>query len=393
MTVWIENPFDNLPREGSRPLRYWLMARAFAQRGHRVIYWTSSFSHTGKVPRRLPEVFVADGIEVHLVPTPPYKRNIGLKRILSHRAYAKAWRKLATHPEVARPEVLIVSTPPLATGNVARHLARQFGAKLVVDIQDAWPETFYRLLPRFIRGIAPILFAPQLRAVKKLLNAADLVTAVSARYVERARHLGKLGGRLFYHGIDLANWSTPPIRGSETDPLLVYIGGVGANYDLGTVLRALKWMPHTKLAIAGVGKQVPTLKAYAQKEGLAERVTFCGYLDEQALRALLRSAAVGIIPLAPSSWVGVPYKFADYAAAGLAVLSSLKGETQALLAKYAAGESYAAGSAASFKAAYERLLPHLEAARQGARRLAEAEFDAAKIYGEYVRTVEGRVAK
>ena len=36
MTVWIENPFDNLPREGSRPLRFWLMARAFVQAGVRV---------------------------------------------------------------------------------------------------------------------------------------------------------------------------------------------------------------------------------------------------------------------------------------------------------------------------------------------------------------------
>ena len=31
MTVWIVNPFDNLPPEGYRPQRYWLMSRAFAE--------------------------------------------------------------------------------------------------------------------------------------------------------------------------------------------------------------------------------------------------------------------------------------------------------------------------------------------------------------------------
>ena len=36
MTVWIENPFDNLPAEGFRPQRYWLMAEAFAKAGHDV---------------------------------------------------------------------------------------------------------------------------------------------------------------------------------------------------------------------------------------------------------------------------------------------------------------------------------------------------------------------
>ena len=52
MTVWIVNPFDNLPPEGYRPQRYWLMARAFARAGHRVTYWSSDFSHAHKAPRK-----------------------------------------------------------------------------------------------------------------------------------------------------------------------------------------------------------------------------------------------------------------------------------------------------------------------------------------------------
>ena len=39
MNVWIANPFDNLPPEGARPQRYWLMARAFARAGHAVTLW------------------------------------------------------------------------------------------------------------------------------------------------------------------------------------------------------------------------------------------------------------------------------------------------------------------------------------------------------------------
>ena len=37
MTVWIQNPFDNLPCEGYRKQRYWLMAEAFARAGHSVV--------------------------------------------------------------------------------------------------------------------------------------------------------------------------------------------------------------------------------------------------------------------------------------------------------------------------------------------------------------------
>ena len=48
MTVWIQNQFDNLPMEGYRKQRFWLMAEAFAAAGHRVAYWTSDFSHAKK---------------------------------------------------------------------------------------------------------------------------------------------------------------------------------------------------------------------------------------------------------------------------------------------------------------------------------------------------------
>ena len=48
MTVWIVNPFDNLPLEGFRPQRYWLMAEAFVEAGHNVVFWSSDFNHSTK---------------------------------------------------------------------------------------------------------------------------------------------------------------------------------------------------------------------------------------------------------------------------------------------------------------------------------------------------------
>jgi len=59
--IWIANPFDNLPPEGGRPQRYWLMARAFARAGHRVTLWTSDFSHARKAPRVLARGVSWDG--------------------------------------------------------------------------------------------------------------------------------------------------------------------------------------------------------------------------------------------------------------------------------------------------------------------------------------------
>ena len=67
MLVWIQNPFDNLPAEGYRKQRYWLMAEAFLRAGHRVVYWTSDFSHARKGKREEGRAGREEGIEVRLI--------------------------------------------------------------------------------------------------------------------------------------------------------------------------------------------------------------------------------------------------------------------------------------------------------------------------------------
>lgn len=373
-------------------MRYWLMAQAFSRAGWRVVYWTSSFSHTAKAFRQVPSIFEQQGIEVHLIPTRPYKRNISLARIISHSHYARLWQKLALEASLPRPDALIVSTPPLATGAVARHLARHFKAKLIVDVMDAWPETFYRLLPRFLRRMAPLLFARTLASVRADMTNADLVTAVSAPYLKRARCLGATDCRLFYHGISLAQ-PRPPMQSPETSRLaLVYIGGLGKTYDLETVLRALLLVPEATLDLAGAGCAEEQLKRFVQKNGLSGRVRFHGYLGCEELTRLLNTCSIGIIPMSADSFVGIPYKMADYSAASLALASSLEGECAELIREYAAGSTYTAGNPESLATALRSLLPRLDAACLASRRLAEEKFDAANIYSDYVAAVE-RVVK
>ena len=377
MTVWIENPFDNLPKEGSRPLRYWLMARAFVAAGHRVIYWSSDFSHTTKQLRKVPRNFTDEGIEVHLIPTLPYQKNVSLARICSHWLYAQAWKK-AAQAETHKPDVLIISAPPLATGPVAMELARQFFAKLVVDIMDAWPQTFERIVPRLL---APFLLARPKQIAHALYSAADLVTGVAERY----RTLTTNRFQHFYHGIELG----PVVeRSAGKVPRLVYIGNMGLTYQLEPILDALVKLPDVTLDFAGQGAQEERLKEKCRVLGLEGRVIFHGQLARAEMNALLRACDIGIVPMQGESCVGVPYKFADYAAAGLAILSSLEGESAELLGRYQAGLLYEAKDVDSFVTKANELIPQLRQMQEGARHLAEKEFDARQIYRDYVNTIE-----
>ena len=184
MLVWIVNPFDTLPAEGSRPLRFWLMAEAFVRAGHDVVYWTADFNHVTKKARTIggpprPE----SGIKVEMVHEPPYSRNVGLARLWAHWRWAKNWRRAA---ELApRPGLIVVSSPPLAIGSEVRRFAAKRGAKVVVDVMDAWPETFERVAPRWALW-------PLRRLARANYIGADAVTTVADNYASllpRDRHV------------------------------------------------------------------------------------------------------------------------------------------------------------------------------------------------------------
>ena len=91
MTVWIETPFDNLPAEGYRRMRYSLMQAAFVAAGHRAVVFASDFNHGTKAPRRIAEM----PPDVVLVPTIPYSVNVSLRRAFSHLVYARRFERLA----------------------------------------------------------------------------------------------------------------------------------------------------------------------------------------------------------------------------------------------------------------------------------------------------------
>ena len=378
MRVWIENPFDNLPCEGFRPQRYWLMSEAFARAGHDVTLWTSDFSHATKSHRSVSPLVAP--FRLKLVKTPPYRSNVSLARILSHRAYARRWLADARDDALTNgaPDVIVVSMPPLSTAGAALAMKREFGARVVVDVMDAWPETFHRLIPgplRFLGAPALLLLS---RMAKRAYREADLVTGVCDAYGKIALAAGAKSYTRFYHGICLPRNHMPT---RPPAPSLVYTGNFGRGYDLTTAIRAVKEMDGATLDVAGAGEREAEWRACAAD---SPRIRFHGYLTDDELGKLLDSASVGVIPLSDDTFVGLPYKLGDYAAHGLRMVSSLRGECAAFLSRHDAGAAYDAGDVASFKDAVAKAL----AAKPDFARMA-AELDATKIYDDYAKFVAG----
>lgn len=397
MNVWIVNPFDNLPMEGYRPMRFWLMSEAFRKAGHNVVYWTSDFSHANKKKRVL-DSGVEAPFDIKILETQPYFKNVSLRRLKSHRKLAKTFLEVAREAirdgRYKAPDLIIASSPPLGLVDASHTIASETGARVIVDIMDAWPETFERVVPRFL------LWPLRRKARRNYLRAAA-VTTVADNYVELARSYGfSKDIRRFYHGITKGDrplnpkgdcphppfpvpHSPHPLTG--TVPLrIVYAGNMGRSYDLVTAVEAVVELGAlATLDIAGKGEQEDALKELVQRKGI-KGVKFHGYLSESELGELLKTSDVGLIPMDPSSCVGIPYKMADYAKSSLAIVSSLGGESARLLNEYGAGVSYSFGESASLVQAVKSLLPRLAEMRKASSRMLDEQFDASKIYDSYV---------
>ena len=420
LTVWLVNPFDDIPGEDLPPLRYWTLARILAARGHDVTWWSGTWSHRRKAVRAVPLGIREDeGFSVRLVATPPYTKNVSIARLRSHREFGRTFERLANEAvasrQLERPDIIVASLPPLESPEAALRLARRMDATLVVDVQDLWPETFERLVPgpAFIRKpLTSLLFGGMHRRRRELLAAADGTSTATHTYADtvlrdaptdRPRHVCYVGAYLQeFAAPPRAIDPVPPAGGATTaaaatfEPIqCVYAGSLGTGQDLDALVAAARALSTAGtgavLHVAGTGPLEPMLRAAAAAQRGSCELQVHGLLPRGGYVKLLASCDVGLVLVKPESLVAVPNKAADYAAAGLALVNALPGELAGLIETHAAGVSYAAGDGGSLARASTDLAAdrrRLLALRAGARRLAAAAFDRESTYPAFVDWLE-----
>lgn len=366
MNIWIVNPFDDLPGEAGRPMRYWRLCRACVARGDAVTWWSSDFSHRLKSRRIFPSQATAmrhsEGFDIRLVHVPAYSRNVSFARWRNHRVFGQRWeadaRRAVESGAIARPDGIVVSLPPIETAHHAFRLRQEWGCPVVLDIQDAWPETFLRLFPgpdhlRHILG--RLCFASLFRQAREASLGADGISSTAQTYLMTAVARGAMvPTHLSCHGTDLDLEVGARLFPEEFDarrPLRVfYLGAMGRTYDLKTAIEAIARLRQDQqpisLHIAGQGPHEHRLRRLASALGVEAAdsegpgVFFNGFLQGDALAEEMSRVDVGLIPMDPASGVGVPNKLADYCCAGLPVLCCLIGETAVLLNTFHAGWTY-----------------------------------------------------
>lgn len=180
------------------------------------------------------------------------------------------------------------------------------------------------------------LHRPAYRAAsQRMLAAATLILARSESLLRRIEELGCDPAKLRLHrtGIPLAEI---PYREHSAPPdgawHCVQASRLIAKKGLATTLRAFahfsQSFPKAQLTLAGSGPLETELRETARALGLAERVHFAGFLDQQALRSLYGRAHLFLHPseLGPDGdQEGVPNSMLEAMASGLPVCATRHG--------------------------------------------------------------------
>lgn len=409
MRLWTIHLGEQLPTDTKpRLFRNGLLASAFAEAGHSVVQWAPTFSHLEKKFRCYGDksIQVSENLSVQLVESGSYKRNISIDRAVFHRSVARNFLRLAKMRE--KPDVIFVSLPTPEMCGAAIRLSRDSpNLKVIIDIQDLWPDVYLTALPKPVRALARPALRPLYDGVRRALESADALTAVSASYMDwatmaapnapSAREVFPLGYRPV---TPLPTEKLSPelrqiVKDMHTVALpLCYVGQFSHFYDLETVIEAARLLEagghdDFRLVLCGGGSDERRLRSLAA--GL-NSIHFTGWLDAAELASVMSASSMGIISYSTEAPQSLPNKPFEYMAYGLGLISNLRGELSMIIKKSGCGYSFDYADPGQLAEIVYQLCidrTRVNRARAASAALFKAEYDSDIIYPRMVRYVEG----
>lgn len=416
MRCWIITIGEPLPLPGNadRLLRSGIMAQMLHDRGHEVVWWTSTFDHTRKVHRfpRATTVEVHDRLTIRLLHGCSYNSNVSWSRFVNHRQIGQAF---ARESELSpRPDVILCSLPTLELAQAASAYGRRHNVPTIIDVRDLWPDTIAELAPKWGQPLVRLLLSPLYRSASRACKEAYAIIGCTPEYIEWGlRFAARPGGPLdreFPLGypdsapddesrrVADAYWDSLGI-GSNDDVLTVcFFGMFGRQMQLDSVVDAARVLyeerANVRFVLCGMGDDLDAIRNRAR--GLPN-VILPGWVDAAKIWTLMQRGSVGLTPYRQSTNMenNIPNKPIEYLAGGLPLVSSLTGVVRHLIAQEDCGMQYREGDAAHLAS----VLRGLEADRDGVRRMSanarrvfENRFKAEHVYGKLATYLEQMMA-
>lgn len=354
MNITIVAPYCSLPSEPHFN-RFWYLAELLSQ-SHDVLLITSNFKHYDKSFRRPEDAEAASQgrLKVMLLEESGYSKNVSLGRVTSHHRFVKHFEKWLENCRPGEQDVVFSAYPLIATNLLlGKHKAR-LGYKLIVDVQDVWPESFSSVVP-FLKKV-PHKLLPFASRANRAYRYADALVAVSQTYLDRAKETNpNVPGEAVYIGTDFAAIAPPPPRFRSKTTRLFYLGTLSYSYDVETVCKGVRKLlddgENVELHIMGGGPDLEKLKQYENRA-----IKFYGYLPYSEMMSIAKGCDIAVNAIHSHAMQSVTNKLSDYMALQKPILNSQTNAEVLSLLNLLPHENYRSGDVDSFVQAAKDIL-------------------------------------
>lgn len=368
MRIWFINHY-------AVPIQYYPLARTtnFAKylmrAGHEVKIFCASSVHNSDLnlmdDGALFKEETVDGISYVYVRVRSYKTK--MQRVLNMLDFA--WNLKSVCDRYEKPDVIVASSQTPFACMRALRMAKQMGAKSIMEVTDLWPESFVSF--GLVSKYNPILI-PMYRYEKKMYEYADEIIFSMEGAYDYIKDRGWEGSipksKVHYmnNGVDLEIFDynkehyaveDEDLRDSETFKV-IYVGSIRLVNNIGKLIDVAKRLKHTKVRFLlwGKGDELESLQRRVMDEHI-ENVVFKGYVDKKYVPSIASQADLNIVSFLPASVdekYGIsPNKMFDYMAAGKPILTVFPCKYNPAV-QIGAGEGVGAPSVANIAEAVER---------------------------------------
>lgn len=298
----------------------------------KVLY--SHFSHVKK------EYIKYDGEDFIEINATSYKKNISLKRIISHITYAINVKK---YIESEKPDLVYIMIPPNIGAYYAIKGISNKETKVVVDIIDIWPEALP--VPRIIKKIQDYTYGPVWKYFRKIaFKKSDIIISESKFFVDklnlqtyknktRVIHLSKIPK------LELQN--NDFVKKEKNELTIGYLGSINNIYDFDSLVSISSKVVNKKVKVHIIGdgeKREWLLKQLSDRKIPFE---YHGKIfDETSKFNILKNCDFGFNGYKDDTEVALSYKSIDYLSYGIPLLNSAKGDTWDLVDRFNIGINY-----------------------------------------------------
>jgi len=327
------------------------LARAFRDLGHEVEVLTGFPNYPGgkiysgyRLKLYQKEVF--DGIKVTRLPLYPSHGRSGIRRIFNFLSFGFAAFLLGPW-FVKRPDVIYVYNL-VTLGPAWRILRLLYGSKVVVDVQDLWPESVSA------SGMMKSTIATRVLSwcCRSQYKSANKLVVLSPGFKQNlsARGIDEKKIEVIYNWCDESSISVPEPNPEDAARLqfsnrfnIVFAGTMGVSQSLDCVLEAAvaleSELPEVLFTFVGGGVDVPRLRDIGTK---LSNVQFLNQMPPSEIGSVFANADVLLVHLKddPIFRITIPSKIQAYLYAGKPILCGVLGDASDLVMKSGSGVTF-----------------------------------------------------